>query len=511
MGCTGNLMGVGTTRTWRGHGGSCGPVMKPSPSRMAFLGAVVLVLALLVLPRDAQADSLGGAATGLGAAPGAATAMTGGATAVVTTAQAALASVGHAAVAQIATGAATGAGGVVPVTPAQVVAAATPTAVHASSADIAAPAARAVGTGAGTAAPTDHVVPTPTVAPTDNVVPTPTVAPTDNVAPADTAAADTRPSGPAAVAPDRSSISGGGADPSAAAPVAPAPTGTGLASSTAPRPAGDPQPAGNGLPDLPADGESIADGGSIASEHGLGDLLAGLLSPTALPFAWPTPLARLPSLPGEVTGRLGGVLVALAPILHAADPGGPGATAGPFAPAPLLQSHRPWPGWLPGLLSGPTVGRQDARAARRPPGRVIPRPVVLAAASSRPAAPVPLLSASVGIASAGIDSARGVPARSPVAASGRAGGAGANARPPVRPTRRRPAPAAAVQPASGVPVITTGATAAAASAGGGVGATAVLLVGALALCMLALVGGRLSLELSAWRSTLLTLRLERPG
>jgi hypothetical protein len=57
----------------------------------------------------------------------------------------------------------------------------------------------------------------------------------------------------------------------------------------------------------------------------------------------------------------------------------------------------------------------------------------------------------------------------------------------------------------------TGGGPAAASAGsaGGAGA-AVLLVGA-ALLTIFLLSTRVSLDMSAWRSTLLSLRLERPG
>ena len=52
--------------------------------------------------------------------------------------------------------------------------------------------------------------------------------------------------------------------------------------------------------------------------------------------------------------------------------------------------------------------------------------------------------------------------------------------------------------------------AAAAAAGGGGGAAAALMTVA-ALLLIFLLSTRVSLDLSAWRSTLLSLRLERPG
>jgi hypothetical protein len=58
---------------------------------------------------------------------------------------------------------------------------------------------------------------------------------------------------------------------------------------------------------------------------------------------------------------------------------------------------------------------------------------------------------------------------------------------------------------------TTGGSAATASAGIGSGATAGLALAFVSLCALHLLSGRASLELSAWRSTLFVLRLERPG
>jgi hypothetical protein len=57
----------------------------------------------------------------------------------------------------------------------------------------------------------------------------------------------------------------------------------------------------------------------------------------------------------------------------------------------------------------------------------------------------------------------------------------------------------------------TGGSAATASAGIGSGAMAGLALAFVSLCALHLLSGRVSLELSAWRSTLLVLRLERPG
>lgn len=60
-----------------------------------------------------------------------------------------------------------------------------------------------------------------------------------------------------------------------------------------------------------------------------------------------------------------------------------------------------------------------------------------------------------------------------------------------------------------MPVTGSGPAAAAAGTGTGVAATALMAAGALLLIFL--LSTRVSLDLSAWRSTLLSLRLERPG
>ncbi len=57
----------------------------------------------------------------------------------------------------------------------------------------------------------------------------------------------------------------------------------------------------------------------------------------------------------------------------------------------------------------------------------------------------------------------------------------------------------------------TGGGPAAASAGTGAGGAATALMAVGALLLIFLMSARVSLDLSAWRSTLLSLRLERPG
>jgi hypothetical protein len=57
----------------------------------------------------------------------------------------------------------------------------------------------------------------------------------------------------------------------------------------------------------------------------------------------------------------------------------------------------------------------------------------------------------------------------------------------------------------------TGSGPAAASSGGGGGVGGAVLMAAAALLLIFLLSTRVSLEMSAWRSTLLSLRLERPG
>jgi hypothetical protein len=76
------------------------------------------------------------------------------------------------------------------------------------------------------------------------------------------------------------------------------------------------------------------------------------------------------------------------------------------------------------------------------------------------------------------------------------------------PRPARPEPAGAVPPLnSPVP----GGAPAAAGAAGGAGAGGVVVMASSALVLIFLLSTRVSLELSAWRSTLLSLRLERPG
>ncbi len=527
----GDLPDVGTCMIVAMPRGLVRTVIKPSSFRtsLGVLGAVALLVAL-VLPPDARAASSGSAAATSNTVPGAAAAAADGAAAVVSAAQTVVASAGQAAVAQVAAGAATGAGGAVPVTPAQVIAAATPAAVHASSTATAAPAATAVVPRAAPAAP----------------VPPAAAAPVHPAAAADTAAPVTPASHSSA--PTTPSISGGGSRPPAAAAGEPAPTkpaqpqageadraavtGTNhvpvdppalaqappstpttaaatdlalvglsnLASLATPISTDRPSPAANALPDPLAD--------VLAGGNGLVDAIGGSLppSPSAPALGWPTPATRLPSLLADEIDPLAGVVLALAPIVRTADPNGVRDMPGQPPADPLLQIHRFGPGALAGMRTGATGRRRAAVAARwRRGGRVI-SPLAPGTADHGFASSAPGLTPSVGV-----DIARDTTRLALPAVHGRTRPAERDRRRTRGGERRLPAPAAVVQPASGLPVITTGGAAASAPAAGGIGAAAVLLVGALALWMLRFVGGRLSLELSAWRSTLLTLRLERPG
>ena len=99
------------------------------------------------------------------------------------------------------------------------------------------------------------------------------------------------------------------------------------------------------------------------------------------------------------------------------------------------------------------------------------------------------------------------------AAAGRRLGPGSYRLPADRQTAPRPAhPASA--PILAMPPISspiTGGGPAAAGAGTGGGAAAASLMAVAALLSLFLLSTRVSLDMSAWRSTLLSLRLERPG
>ncbi|HEX3979277.1 MAG TPA: hypothetical protein VHW96_23605 [Solirubrobacteraceae bacterium] len=77
-----------------------------------------------------------------------------------------------------------------------------------------------------------------------------------------------------------------------------------------------------------------------------------------------------------------------------------------------------------------------------------------------------------------------------------------------RPARASPEPGSSAPPLSS-PMTGGGPAAAAAGTGGGGAATALMMAGAVLLIFL--LSTRVSLDLSAWRSTLLSLRLERPG
>jgi hypothetical protein len=102
--------------------------------------------------------------------------------------------------------------------------------------------------------------------------------------------------------------------------------------------------------------------------------------------------------------------------------------------------------------------------------------------------------------------------------TGGAAGIGHAAPAPHRPTTdrgTRPQPAhPAVAPIPAAPQISspiTGGGPAAAGAGTGGGAAAASLIAVAALLLLLTLSIPVSLDMSAWRSTLLSLRLERPG
>jgi hypothetical protein len=174
-------------------------------------------------------------------------------------------------------------------------------------------------------------------------------------------------------------------------------------------------------------------------------------------------------------------------------PGGLGAGIFPFAGVPVA---------LPGLEGEPFSTSQIGR--RHVDGGVAS--VAGAARWQRSGAPVRLL---------GAPGAPGAPG-----ASGAPGGAAAaglllssHRLPADGRTRPRPAhPAAAPIPAA-LPISSpiTGGGPAAAAAGTGGGAAAASLMAVAALLLLFTLSIPVSLDMSAWRSTLLSLRLERPG
>jgi hypothetical protein len=185
--------------------------------------------------------------------------------------------------------------------------------------------------------------------------------------------------------------------------------------------------------------------------------------------------------------------------------GWPPGSAGMPVPAALPPALGPWGAGaaphgamrlpselLPQRHAGPGAGRHQARhAASGTPGRSRYRRLVpvFAAASPRAGHVVrsPLHTSA--------------PARLALDRSQQRGMAPRGARSAPEPTSSLPPPSS--------PVTGGGPAAASAGSAGGAGA-AVLLVGA-ALLTIFLLSTRVSLDMSAWRSTLLSLRLERPG
>jgi hypothetical protein len=155
---------------------------------------------------------------------------------------------------------------------------------------------------------------------------------------------------------------------------------------------------------------------------------------------------------------------------------------------------------LPGLLDkAPSRSRTGANAAG-------PRSSVAAAAAARPGGPSPVVVPAWAVIHGivrGLDQA--VVAVRPAPPDH--GGAG------QRSARPRPAPPAAHSQVTVPPAgaLGTGGGFAAAAAGTGGGGAAVSLMAAATLLLLFTLSIPVSLDLSAWRSTLLSLRLERPG
>ncbi|HWD74530.1 MAG TPA: hypothetical protein VG371_05285 [Solirubrobacteraceae bacterium] len=218
--------------------------------------------------------------------------------------------------------------------------------------------------------------------------------------------------------------------------------------------------------------------------------------PTTATPPWPVAGAGGPNLGSEIisgSGRVIGPRVGFVPGLLSALDGSSGrgaaALSGPAGKLlPVLLGTPPGPGRG---SAGPGVGARagaskrlgELSAARRPR-----QPLLLPASGPPPAA-----QSSAGRGPAGPVSRRRASARRSV----RRGAAGAT-----------PLPAT---PAPLVPAPVPAGVAAAAGLGTGLGGTAVVLFVIAAIWLLHLLGGRIPLEATAWRETLLSLRLERPG
>jgi DNA polymerase-3 subunit gamma/tau len=332
-----------------------------------------------------------------------------------------------------------------------------------------------------------------------------------------------------AVAPARAAIPAvatpGVATPGVATPAvaAPAPAPARLATPAPASPTGKAGPS-RAVPDAGA--PSPRTGGAGVSRAGSHPLNAAVGPPLAAPTVAP---ATPPPAPGAMVPSVPAVDVRL-PAVHIALPAivGPPALRPPALAA--VVSVLAQPGWPLSLVEGPvlgvrpstrdtTVGAAIGPLAGIPPA--LPGPVSEGPSQTgtrhprrpgspsgtsilRPAvwSPAPALA----VPSAGPGESRRGAAEPAGESASRLPGRGA-----MVPRHAHPAAPAPVVPAppAGSPVTGGGpAAAGAASAGGG---GAVTLPAALALFLIFVMSTRVSLDLSAWRSTLLSLRLERPG
>jgi DNA polymerase-3 subunit gamma/tau len=267
-------------------------------------------------------------------------------------------------------------------------------------------------------------------------------------------------------------------------------------------------------------------GASRAGSHPLNTAVGRPLAPPTMapvthpPAPAPAPAATVPSVPA---------VHVLVPAVHIALP----AIVDPPAPTPPVLapvvSVLAQPGWPLSLVEGPVlsvrpstldtagagigplagtppalpgpvseapshIGTRHHRRAGSPSGTSVLRPAVWS--------PAPALA----VASAGLGDSRRGAAEAAGESASRLPGRGA-----AVPRHAHPAAPAPVVPAppAGSPVTGGGPVAAGAASAGGGGA--VTLPAALALFLIFVMSTRVSLDLSAWRSTLLSLRLERPG
>jgi hypothetical protein len=210
------------------------------------------------------------------------------------------------------------------------------------------------------------------------------------------------------------------------------------------------------------------------------------------------PMPRMPVVPAPVLGAV--------PMVQMPDISIPWAQAWESGAVPVLPALS-----VPVPAPAPVLGALGSMGWSLGPmrGPAVPIPARRRAAQAHRTARVRFGNRRAGAAPVATWSAEAVrtsvPAHAPVRVSPRPFRQGA---PALRPARPAPEPAGAAAPLSSP--MTGGGPAAAAAGGGGGAAAAVLLVSS-ALLLTFLLSTRVSLELSVWRSTLLSLRLERPG